>query len=315
MKCPEISVPFAIGAAASVLLTIGTSAPARAGDYSITLDGSPIYERLDSNDNYLSEDNSYYDTYTFTGRAGQRVIITMSSQEIDAYLILVDPNGNSIAQDDDGGGNLDAQINVVLPVNGTYTIYANTYTGGITGPYSIQATTSSSPPLASNTVNSPTPTLPRQNQPSASTQPRYFCDSEGDVPLTMARSRRTGNIFPLIRWVWAPAPYTTDERCQIVSERFEEIHNRFDRLILTAGTLNGQPVVCAASNTADASQGICAEGGLVLTAQNRTEAEDLILGLQTNFTRIVAGTDPEVLPAGTVRVSNDGIPYVNIGDF
>ncbi|GAB4364545.1 MAG: hypothetical protein Kow00121_00290 [Elainellaceae cyanobacterium] len=323
MECPRFSATLALGAAtsvfASVLLSIAASEPAYAGDFDLVLDGTPINERLDANDDYLVEDNSYIDTYSFEGQAGQRVVITMTSQQLDSYLLLLDPNGNSIAQDDDSAGNLDAQIDVVLPVSGTYTIYANSYNGGVVGAYTIQAATTSSPASPSNVTStqpaSPSSTASASASASSSTQSRYFCDGSGDIPLTMARSRRTGDTFPLIQWTsdWAPAPYSPGERCQTVSSRLEAVHSQFDRLILTAGTWNGQPVVCAATSREDARQGVCATDGLVLTTRYRDEAEELIRGLQTSFTRIVAGTSPDILPASSAV--NEGTPYIDIGDF
>lgn len=310
MRCPHVSLSVTLGTAASVLLAIVAPEFARAGDYNLTLNGSPVYERLDTTDDYLVEDNSYIDTYSFTGQAGQRVVITMSSQELDSYLILLDASGNSVAQDDDSAGNLDARIEAVLPANGTYTIYANSYGSEGMGAYTIQANIATSgQPLATHVVAPPVP------NPTSTATSRYFCDEAGDVPLTMARSRRTHDVFPLIQWTsdWAPAPYSPGERCQSVSARLVSLQSQFDRLILTAGTLNGQPVVCAAGSRDEARQGLCAADGLVLTARSRTEAEDLIRGLRTSFTQLVAGTSPDILPAAN-RV-DEGTPYVDLSDF
>lgn len=314
MKCPKYSLPVMLGTAASMLLTIVSANSAQAGDYNLTLNGSPIYERLDATDDYLVEDNSYIDTYTFTGEAGQRVVITMSSQELDSYLILLDPSGNSLDQDDDSADNLDARIEVVLPADGTYTVYANSYGSNAAGAYTIQANIATGQPLAANVVSSPT-SSPSPSNPSSSTQSRYFCDETGNIPLTMARSRRTNEALPLIQWTsdWAPAPYSPAERCQAVSDRLETVQNQFDRLILTAGTLNGQPVVCAASDRDDARQGLCAAEGLVLTARSRGEAEELIRGLRTSFTQLVAGTSPDILPAA--NLADEGVPYIDLSDF
>ncbi|PSB15284.1 hypothetical protein C7B61_14175 [filamentous cyanobacterium CCP1] len=317
MKCPVFLNRFTLAAITSVTLAIGASAPVQAQEYNLILNGSPIYERLDTTDNYLPEDRSYIDVYRFEGRAGQRVVIDMSSQEIDAYLILFDPNGNVIAQDDDGGGGLNAQLDVVLPANGVYTIYANSYRSGETGSYTLRATSPTAPapstvttqprPNSGNTVSTPSTPAP---------QSRYFCDSAGNgIPTTMARSRHTGEVFPLIQWTsdWAPAPFTPDERCRAVSSRLEDIHSRADRLILTAGTLNGQPVVCAANSRDDARRGNCAANGLLITTQYRQEAEELIRGLQSSFTRIVAGTQPDILPA--TNPVDGPIPYIDVRDF
>lgn len=317
----KFSLPVTLATAAS-LLAIVTAKPAQAGDYNLTLNGSPVYERLDATDDYLVEDNTYIDTYTFTGQAGQHVVITMSSQELDSYLILLDPSGNSIAQDDDSAGNLDAQIAATLPANGTYTIYANSYSSGVAGAYTIHANLAAGQPSATNVVTAPPPspaavtTSTTTSSPaSSSASSRYFCDEAGDVPLTIARSRHSSDTFPLIQWTsdWAPAPYSPAERCRAVSTRLETIQRQFDRLILTAGTLNGQPVVCAASSRDDARQGLCAADGLVLTARTRTEAEDLIRGLRTSFTQLVAGTSPDILPAA--NLVDNGVPYLDLSDF
>lgn len=296
MKCPVWLGRFVVSSIASMAVAIGGSVPVQAQEYLLLLDGSPIYQNLDTTDNYLTGDNSYIDIYRFEGQAGQRVVINMSSQEIDSYLILFDPEGNVLAQDDDSGGGLNARLDIVLPADGVYTVYANSLRSQETGAYTIQAT-------------SPQPTS------SPSLQSRYYCDVSGSgIPTTMARSRRTGNIFPLIQWTsdWAPAPFTPDERCRAVSSRLENIHNRADRLILTAGTLNGQPVVCAANSREEARRGVCAADGLLITTQHRQDAEDLIRGLQTSFTRIIAGTSPDILPASS---STDGIPFVDMSDF
>jgi hypothetical protein len=296
MKCPVWLGRFVVSSIASMTVAIGGSVPVQAQEYPLLLDGSPIYQHLDTTDNYLTEDNSYIDIYRFEGQAGQRVVIDMSSQEIDSYLILFDPEGNVLAQDDDSGGGVNARLDIVLPADGVYTVYANSLRSQEIGAYTIQAT-------------SPQPTA------SSSLQSRYYCDASGSgIPTTMARSRRTGNIFPLIQWTsdWAPAPFTPDERCRAVSSRLENIHNRADRLILTAGTLNGQPVVCAANSREEARRGVCAADGLLITTQYRQDAEDLIRGLQTSFTRIIAGTSPDILPASS---ATDGIPFVDMSDF
>jgi hypothetical protein len=290
---------FALVPTAALLVAIGSTSPAQANDHPLRLDGAPVQEQLDSSDDFLVEDNSYIDVYTFTGQAGQRVIITMTSNALDSYLILLDPDGNSIAQDDDSAGNLDAQIDIVLPVDGVYRVYANSYSGGLQGPYTLQASMVAADTIAVTTTN----------------QSRYFCQQDGEVPLTMARSRRRNETFPLIQWTsdWAPAPYSPTERCQAVSTRLADIHARRDRLILTAGTLNNQPVICVANSRDEARQGICATDGLILTTRTRLEAEDLIRGLQISFTQIVAGTSPDIVPATNTR--EDTTPYIDLSDF
>lgn len=107
----------------------------------LVLNQPPIERNLSQDANVLSVDNSFFDIYTFEGKAGQEVILEMSSNEIDSYLILLDPQGKELAQDDDSGQNRDAKIRVTLPENGTYTLLANSAQGQEFGRYRLSANT------------------------------------------------------------------------------------------------------------------------------------------------------------------------------
>ena len=49
------------------------------------------------------DDDSYYDRWTFSARAGQRLVVTMESDDVDAYLRVVGRDGNTLESDDDSG--------------------------------------------------------------------------------------------------------------------------------------------------------------------------------------------------------------------
>jgi len=102
----------------------------------LKLDGNPIASSLGTNDNTLP-DGSYYKAYQFQGQAGQSVVLEMRGTGIDPYLVLFDPNGRKIAEDDDGGGGKNARIAITLPNTGTYTLYANSYEVGDTGSFTL----------------------------------------------------------------------------------------------------------------------------------------------------------------------------------
>ncbi|MDY7022074.1 MAG: trypsin-like peptidase domain-containing protein [Cyanobacteriota bacterium] len=104
----------------------------------IILDGPEIRGRLDNSDSILPIDNSYYDIYSFEGEAGQQIAIEMSSQDLDSYLILLNSDGSELAQDDDSGGDKNAQILVTLPADGEYTFLANSYEAGESGDYRLR---------------------------------------------------------------------------------------------------------------------------------------------------------------------------------
>ena len=107
----------------------------------LVLNQSPIERSLSQDANVLPVDSSFFDIYTFEGKAGQEVILEMSSNDIDSYLILLDTTGQELAQDDDGGENRNARIRVTLPENGTYTLLANSAQGQEFGTYLLSANT------------------------------------------------------------------------------------------------------------------------------------------------------------------------------
>lgn len=93
---------------------------------------------LGENSQVLQQDGSLYDEYQFQGRQGQRVTISMESSEFDTYLLLVDPNGQLVDQNDDGSeGSTNSQLVVTLPANGIYTVIANAYDSAGRGRYTL----------------------------------------------------------------------------------------------------------------------------------------------------------------------------------
>ncbi|MGH9839406.1 MAG: S8 family serine peptidase [Blastocatellia bacterium] len=96
-----------------------------------------------SNSDCQFSDGSYVDFYRFSGNAGQRIAVSLSSAAFDAFLLLYDANGDEIALDDDGGPGSDARIPAgngffTLPASGNYFIAANSFVGGETGSYRLR---------------------------------------------------------------------------------------------------------------------------------------------------------------------------------
>lgn len=93
---------------------------------------------LGENSQVLEQDGSLYDQYQFQGRQGQRVTVTMESSEFDTYLLLIDPDGQLVDQNDDGSeSSTNSQITATLPADGTYTVVANAYDSSGRGRYTI----------------------------------------------------------------------------------------------------------------------------------------------------------------------------------
>lgn len=71
------------------------------------------------------------EVYSFSGVAGQTVVISLDETdgELDPLLVLLGPDNIFLAEDDDGGGNLNSLIRVALPDSGTYVILAQGFAG------------------------------------------------------------------------------------------------------------------------------------------------------------------------------------------
>src|SRR5687768_16759372 len=79
--------------------------------------GTPASGRLEASDPMLP-DSSRYDQWTYDGRAGEKIRITMESSDFDAFLLLGREAGGRVEmleQDDDGAGGTNARISVELP--------------------------------------------------------------------------------------------------------------------------------------------------------------------------------------------------------
>lgn len=68
--------------------------------------------------------------------AGSQYTILMNSKAFDTYLRLVNPQGQVVAMDDDGGGGLNSRIDYSAKTSGMFTIIATHFNGGF-GPFSL----------------------------------------------------------------------------------------------------------------------------------------------------------------------------------
>jgi hypothetical protein len=147
-------------------------APEARGAYTLTLTNGAICPRtpiaygetktgtLNAGDctNPYEPDESLVELYTFDGTAGQQISVTMTTASpgnVDPFLYLLLPNGEVIADNDNGGGGTVARIPFGsgfgrLPVSGTYTIVANTRQVSQSGNYSLTLTRG--PDCASSTI-------------------------------------------------------------------------------------------------------------------------------------------------------------------
>lgn len=133
------SPPPANGSAASsaAIAPPPASPPANPPATAVTLlqeegtlaDGDSVYER----------DGSLYDVYTFQGRAGQAIAITVESGDFDTFLALFDEGDEIVGQNDDiDENNTNSFLEVTLPRDGTYRIFINGYDARDRGSYKVK---------------------------------------------------------------------------------------------------------------------------------------------------------------------------------
>lgn len=112
-----------------------TDAPREASGGALQL--GQIYSGALASGDRRASGGQFEDTYTFTGRAGQTLRVTMESTQLDS-LVRVRGPGNFTAEDDDSGGRLNAMLDITLPANGQYQVIATSYDAGASGAYRLR---------------------------------------------------------------------------------------------------------------------------------------------------------------------------------
>ena len=80
------------------------------------------------------DNGSHYDVWTVTAATvGQRVVIDMESDDVDAYLRVLRKDGTPIATEDDGGSGSNARVEFRAVYPGDYLVIVTSYVAGETG--------------------------------------------------------------------------------------------------------------------------------------------------------------------------------------
>lgn len=112
------------------------------GEYLLTVNR----ERLREIDSYtgvldgrdpVSVKGEHYDSYTVELQSNQRVILSMQSEEFDAFLVLKPPQGPRMINDD-YLEETESRIDFIAEAGGVYEVYATSYAGGEQGGYSLR---------------------------------------------------------------------------------------------------------------------------------------------------------------------------------
>ena len=94
---------------------------------------------LQEGDRIIADDGSLYDFYPLEGKAGDSWTIYLESDEFDAFVALVDANGNTIQENDDiSQEDSNSRIQVTLPEDGVYNVIVNTYDEAGRGNYVLK---------------------------------------------------------------------------------------------------------------------------------------------------------------------------------
>jgi hypothetical protein len=110
--------------------------------------GQTVTSALDESDPVLEADNSFYELWTYQGRAGEQLRISMTAEAFDTYLAIGQMRGGEfeeIATMDDGGEGTNSLMEVTLPTAGEYVIRANSFGADETGEYTLRVESTRTP--------------------------------------------------------------------------------------------------------------------------------------------------------------------------
>ena len=115
--------------------------PSNTKSQDLALDGQVVQASLKKGD-AVFPNNSYFHSYAFEGKAGQRLTFEMTSKQIDPKLklVLAAKDEGLVAENDDISPNdFNATLSVILPEDGVYYLLAVTSEPGESGDYSLRA--------------------------------------------------------------------------------------------------------------------------------------------------------------------------------
>lgn len=94
---------------------------------------------LKPGDSVITDDRTFYDQYKFSGSKNQSIKIYLESQDFDTYLMLLDAQGNKLAENDDRGeDSSNSFLHVTLPKQNTYRVVVNSYQPQSQGNYNLR---------------------------------------------------------------------------------------------------------------------------------------------------------------------------------
>jgi hypothetical protein len=133
---------------------------------------------------------------------------------------------------------------------------------------------------------------------------QYSCIDYQGSPMTIADTPR-GKI-PLISWksgFFVNGGYTPQQRCQAVTERFQQHADAGTLRYVDTGTINNQPVICVVERTNSPTKPYrCKQDGLLLTLEPKDNPKEVLKTLFDVSSRVNQGA-----------ITRGGV--INIEDF
>jgi Circadian oscillating protein COP23 len=138
----------------------------------------------------------------------------------------------------------------------------------------------------------------------------FYCDTSGPTPVTKIRTERGDETF--IEWTKTFSNgYSLEERCKIVTERFQSQVGRGRMYLTSRAKVNGMPVICNSNREG----GACNSRNILVTLHQGANHLEVLRKL-ASFQRS-ASNEPLSLtgsnPLNSDYVTNvDGNYYVNV---
>jgi len=138
------------------------------------------------NNNYPEKPGCFFKTFPLKLVAGKTYIIEMNKIDqsaLDPYLILVNALGQKLADDNDGGGDLNAKIIYQAPVTGNYQVLATSLAANMTGQFQLIVSEAAGAPKA-NIPKGIAPKAPAPNKKGQQKLPKVVLRDRLDLPAT-----------------------------------------------------------------------------------------------------------------------------------
>jgi hypothetical protein len=103
--------------------------------------GTPLQGQLDAS-SPKADDGTPYALYEYSGRAGDRIRVSQSSDDFDSFLAVGSNAAPGCSEDckydDDSGGELNARLNYTVPASGKVQIRVNSISSDASGDFTIE---------------------------------------------------------------------------------------------------------------------------------------------------------------------------------